>query len=155
MFSSPSHPKPVEGSSFSPCSATPLLLHEPALAGAVLGTGKADARCTSAGNRTSGSHTCSPLEPELQPKPSARRALPLPTHLCSSSWESKAASPVWHICPHIPLSRCAQLFLTLKRDAPVPPTENRYPSLSETVFVKAKVSVNYNFMDVLLLVWVH
>lgn len=120
-----------------------------------LGTGKADARCTSAGNRTSGSHTCSPLEPELQPKPSARRALPLPTHLCSSSWESKAASPVWHICPHIPLSRCAQLFLTLKRDAPVPPTENRYPSLSETVFVKAKVSVNYNFMDVLLLVWVH
>lgn len=142
----------MEGSGFSPCSATPLLLHEPALAGAVLGTGKADARCTSAGNSTSGFHMCSL---ELQPKPSARCALPLPTHLCSSSWRAKlhrlsgtfaliSLSPGVH-----------SFFFILKRDTLVPPTENRYPSLFETIFVKVKVTVNNNLMDVLLLVWVH
>lgn len=46
-------------------------------------------------------------------------------------------------------------MLTLKRDALVPPTENRYLSLFETVFIIVKVSANYNYVDVLLLVWVH
>ena len=46
-------------------------------------------------------------------------------------------------------------MLTLKRDTPVPSTENRYPSFFETVFIIVKVSVNYNYVDVLLLVWVH